>query len=145
MAVSDIDGQVNFSINPIYSVANSIIFTSSHPSLKTVQVVSTSLDTYCQEFNINPSFIKLDVEGAEESVIKGAKSILSKTAPLISLEILKQEEGANYGAAEKLVELGYTPHFILPNGSLEKISFQDIVSFPLGKKNDFDNFIFKKL
>lgn len=145
VAVFNIDGQANFSINPIHHVANSIISSSSHPSLKTIKVPSVSLDTYCQEFNIRPSFIKLDVEGAEEVVVQGAKSILSRTSPLISLEILEQDGGADYGATEQLIKLGYTPHFILPNGNLEKISFQDIVSFPLGKKNDFENFIFKKL
>jgi len=50
------------------------------------EVQTIDLDTYAAENNIMPTFLKIDVEGYEFEVLKGAKKIL-ETAPKILLEI----------------------------------------------------------
>lgn len=145
-AVSDQAGEAEFYLNSLNTVANSLIIKPSKTNYKTTKVKVITLDDYCSTNNIRPSFIKLDVEGAEEAVVKGAKGVLSRTTPWISLEILQQDGGADFSAAEMLISLGYTPNRINENGDLEKISFADIVSSLSGKENafEFENFIFKK-
>lgn len=145
MAVSDKNGYANFSVNSIYTVANSLVITSPDPSSKTISVSTITLDEYCSSKNIQPTLIKLDVEGAEKAVVRGAKRLLSETTPSISLEILEQGTGADYSATEELIGLGYTPHRILEHGELEEISLSDIMSLFGDQKNAFENFIFKKL
>ena len=54
-----------------------------HPWLRfneTTKVKSITLDTFCQENNIEKiDFIWMDVQGAEDSVFRGAKNILKST------------------------------------------------------------------
>lgn len=45
-----------------------------------------SLDSYAQQKNIKPTMLKIDVEGYEAEVLKGAKNIL-KSAPKLEIEI----------------------------------------------------------
>ncbi len=46
-----------------------------------------SIDEFCQEKNIKPSFIKVDVEGAESTVLKGAREPIKKYKPVLYLEM----------------------------------------------------------
>ena len=68
------------------------IYSSKDHSKKGYSVEQTTLDKYLLENNITKvHFIKIDVEGYEINVLKGAKSILSgKDAPIISVEIGKR-------------------------------------------------------
>jgi len=51
-----------------------------------LKVRVTSLDKFIEKSKILPDVIKIDVEGAELSVLKGAKNCISKNHPLIVLE-----------------------------------------------------------
>jgi len=46
----------------------------------------TTIDKYCEENNIHPDGLIIDVEGAEGLVIEGARSIIKKFSPWILLE-----------------------------------------------------------
>ncbi|MEQ8753394.1 MAG: FkbM family methyltransferase [Coleofasciculus sp. G1-WW12-02] len=50
------------------------------------EVEIVSLDSYVQQHNIMPTVLKIDVEGYETEVLKGAKNIL-KSAPKLEIEI----------------------------------------------------------
>ena len=52
-----------------------------------IKISSITLDNFCDSNKISPDFLKIDVEGAEYSVLKGAKNILSKNKPGILIEI----------------------------------------------------------
>jgi FkbM family methyltransferase len=52
---------------------------------KKVQVDAIDLDSYCSQENITPTFLKLDVEGAELEVIEGAQLTLKGAAPKLAL------------------------------------------------------------
>lgn len=69
-----------------------------HPGVprKEIIVPVVSLDDYCQQHNIWPDFLKIDVEGHEEQVLLGARKVLNKTQRLVMeyhSEILKNTCG----------------------------------------------------
>ena len=45
------------------------------------------INDFVNFYNVKPSLLKIDVEGAELSVLKGAKKLLSKCKPNILLSI----------------------------------------------------------
>lgn len=108
------------------------------------EVRASSLDEYCKNHR-GPTFLKVDVEGAEDSVIAGGIRALQSGHPVVSIEIWRDSE-KNKGqleAAGTLSRLGYTVHRIAENGeleALERIDPENDISALYG----FDNFIFKK-
>jgi FkbM family methyltransferase len=73
-------------------------------------VETNTLDHY----QIDTGFIKIDVEGHEESVLRGAIGTLKKCRPVVMIEI---EERHNPGSTKRIPEwmkeLGYNCHFFL--------------------------------
>jgi FkbM family methyltransferase len=52
-----------------------------------IPIQSTTVDTYCNKNNIIPNYIKMDVEGFEIQVIKGALRIIKEHKPLLAVSI----------------------------------------------------------
>lgn len=50
-----------------------------------------TLDTFCEQQQVIPEVIKIDVEGAEFDVLQGSKNLLSQHAPIIYLSIHPKE------------------------------------------------------
>jgi FkbM family methyltransferase len=90
-------------------------FSLGHPESTAVEsehVITTSLDeVFRNEDAGRLGFIKLDVEGAEELVLRGAKQTISKSSPTILFEVnasaTKQLGLHPYGAWELLKAWGY--------------------------------------
>ncbi len=55
------------------------------PCLGNTTVKVTSIDSICRKTFIKPSFIKLDVEGAEQAVIRGGESIMRHLKPKMAI------------------------------------------------------------
>ncbi|WP_017305265.1 FkbM family methyltransferase [Spirulina subsalsa] len=97
------------------------------PIVKTEQVEAITLDTFCQENNIETiDFLKVDVEGAESYVFQGAEQLLAqKKARFIQFEISqKMLEGLNKTAQETfnlLAAQGYECHEITPEGEIGEL------------------------
>lgn len=51
----------------------------------TLEVRTVRLDDYCSEHDIRPDFVKIDVEGAELSVLRGAGHMIGEHRPVIFL------------------------------------------------------------
>lgn len=51
-----------------------------------VKVKTITVDEYCQRHNVVPTFIKIDVEGFEYSVIKGMKTLIEQYTPPLVFE-----------------------------------------------------------
>ncbi len=66
---------------------NSIVPYKNDGSYKCIKKRQVSLDDFCAENNISPDVIKIDVEGAEAGVLKGARNILLTCRPKIILSV----------------------------------------------------------
>lgn len=69
------------------------------------------LDTYCRDLNVAPAVIKIDVEGAEGDVLRGAQKVLEEYRPLVFLSLhpwaLSDFGDSKSGLLRWLEEKGY--------------------------------------
>jgi FkbM family methyltransferase len=87
-ALSDRNGCSNFQFvknAPAYSGIKRRKYDIKNPDIETIEVELRKLDDIIPE-HINIDFIKIDVEGAEFQVLKGAQKILSTSKPIILFE-----------------------------------------------------------
>ena len=56
---------------------------NSKDSISKVTVEVKTVDSICEQYLVNPNFLKIDVEGAELSVLKGAKQVLQNARALM--------------------------------------------------------------
>ena len=94
-AISQSEGEIDFFIEDFGGFTNSIrynfvlnankskINNFNNKSIKKIRVMTKSLDKLCEGYDIKPDFIKVDVEGAELSVIKGGENLLSNINSLM--------------------------------------------------------------
>ena len=91
--VSDHVGKLDFYLPDDYSITTvssfSLSFASNHTdtSLSKIEVNVTDLDLFCQRENLHPDVLKIDVEGHEWEVIKGAMNTIRRCHPVILCEI----------------------------------------------------------
>ncbi len=109
-------------------------------SYKLISVPAISLDEHCLTRNIKPTYIKLDVEGAEFEVLKGAEQILKFYKPVIILEVLqefygKQTVANSVSAIAFLKNFDYLP-FTYDQGLLKSFEYKP------GNYFKFSNVIF---
>ncbi len=99
-AVSQIDGQIEFNSFDLEKYNNmgassifEIDFLSRHPHdgdygktnvQKTIQVPSVRLDTFCNQYNIIPDVIFMDVQEAELEVLKSASHLLQNVKYIVT-------------------------------------------------------------
>ena len=73
-----------------------------------------ALDEFCTEHSLAPDVIKIDVEGAELLVLRGAKSTLARHRPMLFLSVhpahLEAMGQSIDELADLLRELGYETH-----------------------------------
>jgi len=103
-------------------------------------IITTTIDNYCEENNIIPDGIKIDVEGAEMLVIKGAQHTIAMYSPWILLEfhgafMSDQERQKNWEELSNLSE-----QIIFINGESELYSYGDRLN-NLPDCNDFNIFL----
>ena len=71
----------------------------------------TTVDSLCAERGLVPSIVKIDVEGAEAGVVRGARTTLKTHRPIVCLELhfdVLERRGESAGALlEDLASLGY--------------------------------------
>lgn len=149
-AVFNEKGHIDFYLNE-FSVGNTIKVPSYYnvDDYKKTIVQTITIDDYCRELDIIPTFIKIDVEGGEENVIIGAKKVLEKYNPIVAMEIWKEDNKSHRNAFQILLNLGYIPHFIGEDGDLLKIiSNNTTINFDDCLKDNgpqvYDNLIFIK-
>lgn len=86
--------------------------TENHPARELTKVQSITLDGLAKSQSVMPTHIKIDVEGNEAAVIKGAQHVLSQPRPpLLFLELhnkmIKNQNGNPCETLDLLVSFGY--------------------------------------
>jgi FkbM family methyltransferase len=118
-----------------------------------IRVPIIDLDSYVQHNNIRHiDFLKIDVEGGELDVLKGAVMVLKELRPVVMCEIADvrtQPWGYNASEIYKFLEkCGYQWFQIVPGGRLlpskvkEKYDpdWENLVGVPNGKLGEISNF-----
>lgn len=77
-----------------------------------LEVDTITLDKFCNEHNLIPDLIKIDVEGHEFRVLEGAKNIISLNSPKLIIELhpyqLKYEGANDKQLLNYLIESNYS-------------------------------------
>jgi FkbM family methyltransferase len=117
-------------------------FKAIKPNMQKID--SISLSTFCADNSIYPDIIKIDVEGFENEVIKGAENLLtsSKKKPIVILEYLEPNRGnaAHKEVFSLLSRWGYSSNIISDSGDL--IPENDIDGYLLKHSLESDNIVF---
>jgi FkbM family methyltransferase len=100
-----------------------IISQSHHLQVRELHVPRVSVDGLCQRLNVQPAVIKIDVEGAELLVVKGAEATLKRSRPRVRVGFHPFAFGDPRIASEQLVSLarrsGYRLADVEPGQTLE--------------------------
>ncbi|HLG12625.1 MAG TPA: FkbM family methyltransferase [Dehalococcoidia bacterium] len=92
-----------------YSLVNHIAGKNEPADASLITVPATSLDHFVYEENGDvPAVIKLDVEGAEADVLRGARRLLAEARPILIAEVRAGEIWREI--ADLLRENGYSAH-----------------------------------
>lgn len=110
---SDTGGELKFYIS---SSAYMSSFNKEHAALDKIvgeiTIPVTSIDKYIfKNPDVMPGILKIDVEGFEMNVLKGAKNTLEKYKPAIVIEILDMGENRN-AIVDYLEQFSYKPYFL---------------------------------
>jgi FkbM family methyltransferase len=81
---------------------------------RSVTVETITLDEYVRTSGRIPNLVKIDVEGYEQAVLRGALRLLSEAKPLLVIEVTMQS------TIDLLVERGYVAHKVKGDGSVHK-------------------------
>jgi FkbM family methyltransferase len=103
-----------------------------HPSISDAQggpvMIDVEVSTLDEEMaEVMPSVVKIDVEGAEQAVLEGARDVLFRARPLVIFEHVR-EAAAMYGDAPEapwdlLTELGYRIFSVTGEGPFTRAAF----------------------
>jgi len=152
LALSDSEGEVTLyipakKVRKGYSPGATILENKKHIDSGLNETIYTeSLDAYCDRKNINPNFLKIDVEGNELKIFKGGINTLKNNKPKILVEIEARHIGRErvLETFEFMEELGYKGYFI------SGIQHVPIADFDFDKHQNtkdmehyYNNFIFE--
>ena len=123
-AVSDVTGEANFRADPAMPLHGRLDLGSLYATSRTMRVTTVTLDDACKLFGIRQiALLKIDVEGAEAKVIRGASKLLEKgRIDAIVLEFIVEhieDMGDDPQAmVGELVRAGFQIYEILPGGEV---------------------------
>jgi FkbM family methyltransferase len=85
-AMSEREGTVRFRASGPHG-DNRIMKIDGDDAADRIDVVTTSIDVFCRERNLQPRFIKVDVEGAELDVLRGARATIAAAGASLDLYV----------------------------------------------------------
>ena len=98
-----------------------------------ILITQISLDEYCIAKNLHPDVIKIDVEGAEINVLKGARKIISRYKPKIIISTHPKELYLLGSSTELLLNLIKNMQYTLydiEHTIVDKILFDEYLMLP---------------
>lgn len=112
---------------------------------KRIEIPATTIDLIIrQRAGFQPNIVKIDVEGAEFSVLSGGLDFLRNNNPFIVLEFLDatRQNEQHKKAAQLLTTLGYIANCITNDGFLRRVT--DIEDYLKESNLESDNIVFNK-
>ncbi|MGN0344821.1 MAG: FkbM family methyltransferase [Lachnospiraceae bacterium] len=117
-AVLDKDGECDFAVNDLsgdnMDAGENTLFAQRierNCSYETITVKTVTLDSFVHQHHIERvDFIKADIEGAERYMLEGAKEILKKYAPKLSLCTYHLPDDPE---VMKNIILKYNPNYVI--------------------------------
>ena len=111
---------------------------------KEIKISCVTLDAYCAEKNIKPTFLKIDVEGSEYEVLLGGKKTIEEYHPVIVMEVWsKPHDNTNHiKAIDFLREMKYQAFKIKEDGEIMPIEYFKLIE-SLSIPNSSDNYLFQ--
>ena len=76
-------------------------------------VAADTLDAYCSAWNLSPTLIKVDAEGAELDVISGAQEIIEQFKPIALIEV-SSDAASQRALWERMAGAGYSCYWLNP-------------------------------
>ncbi len=110
-------------------------------TFKKITIPTITIDSYCAQTGIVPSFMKIDVEGAELDVIRGAEATLTKYSLVIALEVWKHDNKEHLEAVRLLESFGYSAFHILESGDTEQVKNGELL---VTNGSEFENILFMR-
>ena len=104
MALSDVEGELTMSRASV-SDAGTLAVIESAGDEGVVSVAARRLDSFLEEID-RPTFMKLDVEGHEPAVLRGASQLIRALSPDLTVEIQSVEK---FSDVERELGEGYAP------------------------------------
>jgi len=109
--VGDSDGWTDFFEQSGATGQNSVVLKKNHEAYQRVRRRQVSLDRFCADSGLRPEIIKVDVEGAELAVLRGARETLRRDRPTLFLSVHPTELRLLGESTESLMreidDLGY--------------------------------------
>ena len=123
-AISDQDGDIEFIVNNSDGAVCQIRATGVEPyahgfSVSPNKVPSWTLDSLLESRTSPPALVKIDVEGAEALVLRGAGRLLAEHRPAVLMEVHNASAGRS--AIELLTRAGYRSSHVGVNGRLTPV------------------------
>jgi len=111
---------------------------------KKYDVQAVTIAQVVAKYDLTPTIIKIDVEGAELQVITGAQQALAELSPIIVMEYLApgRHNESHAAAVKRLREFGYNAYSINDAGGLDFC--EDIDNYLKVNGYESDNLIFLK-
>lgn len=103
--VGDREGEIVFYEHFEQSGLNSVVLKKNHEHFAQTKRPQLVLDSFCEARGLEPEVIKIDVEGGEMGVLRGARKILARFQPTIYLSVHPKELALLGASTEELVAL----------------------------------------
>ncbi len=146
LGVSDASGFTDLHIAPqSYSVSFEASLTKEYTGAVTEKVKTTTIDAYCLQHALRPAFLKIDVEGHEMNVLRGAERILRIDKPFLLIETEERHIGEVREIFAWLTKTGYKGKFFFRGKELPLEQFRtDIHQSREAKADSYcNNFMFE--
>lgn len=123
VALSDSKRTAQLFVKPHSGISYEASLHTKYENAQIEEVATTTIDDYCRENSVFPSFIKMDVEGHERNVIDGAAEVLKNIKPVLLVEMETRHIGepSLYALCNRIISLGYAAYFFSGN---EKLAFK---------------------
>lgn len=140
LALSSQIGTSDFYISKLGSSEYNSINPEGFEIANKITVQTTTLDEYAKRNNISIDMIKIDVEGHELDVLRGATSLLSAQSPMVIIEYIPRKWKSFEEAHRLMNRIGYKSHIIGNDGELQFIESPKLIN-----ETDSENLVYSRL